>query len=75
MEQLFSTSEVCDLFKISKSTLKRRVSSGDFPPPRKIYPNGENRWTKTTINEVFAAMPIAEAYQNSSYYSKQAHCA
>ncbi len=75
MEQLFSTSDVCELFKISPSTLKRRVSLGDFPPPRKIYPHGDNRWTQSAINRVFARMPVADAYKDSGYYEKHAQSA
>jgi len=75
MEPLFSTKEVCAIFKISLATLNRRLAAGDFPPPRKIYPHGANRWTKSAIDEVFASMPIADAYKNSTYHESRAHCA
>ncbi len=75
MEQLFSTSDVCELFKISPSTLKRRVSLGDFPPPRKIYPHGANRWTQSAIDRVFKDMPVADAYKESGYQEKHMQCA
>ena len=75
MEQLFSAKEVCAIFKISPATLSRRVVAGDFPPPRKIYPHGDNRWTQSAIDGVFASMPIADAYKESGYQEKHAQCA
>ena len=75
MEQLFSAKEVCAIFKISLATLSRRVAAGDFPPPRKIYPNGDNRWKKSAIDEVFASMPVADAYKDSTYHENRAQCA
>ncbi len=64
MEELFSAKEVCAIFKISPSTLCRRVASGEFPHPRKIYPNGDNRWTTGDINGVFESMGVV---QNGRY--------
>ena len=75
MQRLYSTIEVCKLFSISPATLKRRLKAGDFPPPRKLYPNGDNRWTESDLTNVISAMPIAEAYRDSKYFEKQAHCA
>ena len=75
MEQLYCANEICAIFRISPRTLRRWIAAGAFPPPRRIYPNANDRWTRTIVNEVIGAMPIAEAYQNSDYYSKHAHCA
>ncbi len=75
MEPLFSAKDVCKIFKISLATLSRRVAAGDFPPPRKIYPHGDNRWTQSAIDGVFEAMPIADAYKDSGYQEKHARCA
>ena len=75
MEQLFSARDICKIFKISLSTLSRRVASGDVPPPRKIYPHSDNRWTKSAIDEVFESMPIADAYKDSTYHGNRAQCA
>ncbi len=75
MEQLFSAKEVCTIFKISLATLSRRVNAGDFPPPRKIYPHGDNRWRESEIDKVFASMPIADAYKDSNYHETRAQCA
>ena len=75
MDQLFSTNDVCEMFKISPRTLQRHVAAGDFPPPRRIYPNGENRWMRKDIDQVFSDMTVAEAYKDSTYYERRAHCA
>ena len=74
MEQLYGANDVCAIFKVSPRTLRRWIAAGNFPPPRRIYPNGENRWTRTMIDEVIGAMPIAERHQNSDNFSKHAHC-
>ncbi len=75
MEQLFSAKEVCEIFKISLPTLSRWVAAGQFPPPHKIYPHSNNRWTKTQIDKVFETMPVADAYKNSGYQETQSQCA
>ncbi len=67
MEQLFSAKEVCEIFRISQSTLNRRVAASEFPPPRKLYPNGDNRWTKSALDGVFSSMSVASAYKDSNY--------
>ena len=75
MEQLFSSKDVCRILKISQSTLSRRVAAGEFPPPRKLYPHGENRWTGGAIEKVIANMPVADAYRNSGYYERDTQVA
>ena len=72
MDQLFSAKDVCKIFKISLPTLSRRVAAGDFPPPRKLYPKGDNRWTGKDIDQVLSDMAIADAYKNTGYYEKHA---
>ena len=71
MEQVFSTKEVCEMFKISRSTLIRWLAAGEFPPPRKIYSHSGNRWTKTQMDKVFENMLVADAYKNSGYQESQ----
>ena len=75
MDQFFSTKEVCEMFKISRSTLVRWLAAGQFPPPRKIYSHSGNRWTKSQIDQVFETMPIAEAYKDSGYDKTHSQCA
>jgi len=71
MERLFSTKDVCAIFKISPSTLTRWVLEGNFPAPQQIYPHSSNRWTETVLNKVIKTMPVAEAYKNSGYQEGQ----
>ncbi len=75
MDQFFSTKEVCEMFKISRSTLVRWLAAGQFPPPRKIYSHSGNRWTKTQLDKVSETMPIAEAYKDSGYDDTHSQCA
>ena len=67
MEKFYSTKEVCEMFKISRSTLIRWLEAGQFPPPRKIYSHSGNRWTQTEIDNVFASMSVADAYKDKGY--------
>ena len=75
MEQVFSTKEVCEMFKISRSTLIRWLAAGEFPPPRKIYSHSGNRWKKSELDKVLATMPVADAYKDSGYQESRTHCA
>ena len=72
MQQLLTAKEVCEIFKISLPTLSRWTAAGQFPPPHKIYPHSNNRWTKTQIDQVFENMPVADAYKNSGYHETHA---
>ncbi len=72
MEQLYCKKDICAIFKVSPRTLTRWMAAGDFPPPRRIYPNANDRWTQTMINEVIGAMPIADTYKDSTYYENRA---
>ena len=36
---------------------------------------GENRWMRKDIDQVFSDMAVAEAYKDSTYYERRAHCA
>ncbi len=75
MEQLYRANDVCAIFKISPRTLRRWIAAGNFPPPLRIHPNANDHWTRTVINEVIGAMPIADAYKNSTYHGNRAQCA
>ncbi len=74
MEQVFSTKEVCEMFKISRSTLIRWLAAGEFPPPRKIYSHSGNRWKKSELDKVLATMPVADAYKDSRYHETHSQC-
>ncbi len=75
MEKFYSTREVLEMFKISRSTLIRWLAAGQFPPPRKIYSQSGNRWTKTEIDRVLENMPVADAYKDSGYHESHSQCA
>ena len=66
-DELYTPKEVCDIFKITKNTLFAWVVNGRFPPPRKVYSAGDNRWTGTELNKVLAMMPVATAYKDCGY--------
>ena len=66
-DELYTPKEVCDIFKVTKCTLFGWVSSGRFPPPRKIWSVSDNRWTRDDLNKVLQAMPVAAAYEDCGY--------
>lgn len=49
MKRLINTTEVCTAYGISRSTLWRRIQSGQIPTPTTI--NGRNYWLAQHINE------------------------
>ena len=70
-DALYTPKEVCKIFKITKNTLFGWVTSGRFPPPRKVYSAGDNRWTGTELNKVLETMPVAPAYKDCGYQEGQ----
>ena len=66
-DELYTPKEVCHIFKVTKNTLFMWVTSGRFPPPRKLYSAGDNRWTGTELNKVLETMPVATAYKDCGY--------
>ena len=69
-DELYTPKEVCEIFKITKNTLFGWVTSGRFPPPRKLYSAGDNRWTGKELNKVLETMPVAPAYRNCGYQNE-----
>ena len=48
-EALFGYQEVCDFMHLSRSTIRKRIESGEFPPPMSAESNEKRRWRKTDI--------------------------
>ncbi len=53
VEKLVKSSAVCDALSISRATLYKAISSGQFPPPVKI--GSASRWPLSAINAFIAA--------------------
>jgi len=49
--RLLTEKDICRLFQVSESTLKRRVNSGNFPQPIKF--GRLNRWRYTDVLQVY----------------------
>ena len=55
MKELLTIDEVCELAKVSKPTVYRRVKAGTFPKPVKVPsnaargPNNVNRWKRAQV--------------------------
>jgi predicted DNA-binding transcriptional regulator AlpA len=55
MKDLITIDEVCEIAKVSKPTVYRRVKQGTFPKPKKIKapnargPNKVNRWERGEV--------------------------
>jgi len=49
-KQYLTVNEVCIILSISKSTLYRMISDGDFPPPTRIGKR-KSRWHVNVVQE------------------------
>jgi predicted DNA-binding transcriptional regulator AlpA len=65
MDNLLSSQRVCEILSISRTTLWRRVKSGQIPPPRKAFQGAANRWRESEIEAVIDGLAVADAYQTS----------
>ncbi len=66
-DELYTPKEVCEIFKITQNTLFGWCANGRFPPPRKMFPTGDNRWRGGELNEVLNAMPVAPRFADCGY--------
>ena len=59
-DRLLNERQVCDLVGVSKSTLRRLVAAGEFPPALRIGPRA-SRWRLSGVLAWIDSRPLATA--------------
>ncbi len=73
MDRLLSEKDVVSLLGISRTTIWRKVRSGDFPPPRAVTA-GRKGYLASEIAEWIAQRPVAQQYLGCNYQQEAVDC-
>lgn len=70
-EEYVSSKEICDVLKIHKTTLWRKVKRGEFPQPMKI--GKTHRWSVSELKQFFLDQDIKINHKCKPEFQAQAH--